>query len=160
LFLSAFAVCQPQQQRGPSTPEERQKALAYIAHFESDPLSPDLKPEIAWVVAWMIEVPDIHSTICSLVQFPKKDKKHSQIPFDAMFLAQTRWAIVHKDDPPDLNGELLAGVEGALRAYEKVIAAFPKDRQPQLDDLLQQREAGTLADWVKQNSGEHCKTQP
>lgn len=158
-LVPASLSAQDKPQRGPSTPEERQQALAYIAHFESDPLNPDVKSEIAWVTEWMIEVPDIYGNICLFVDLPKKDKKHSQILFDAMFLAQTRWSILHKDDPPDNNGEWLAGTEGMLRAYEKVIAAFPRDRLPQLDDLLQRRAAGTLDDWVKQNAGEHCKTQ-
>lgn len=144
--------------RGPSTPDERMQALEYVRHFEADPLNPALKPEIQWVTVWAIQVPDIHVNLCLMVDLPKGDKKHSQTLFTAIMLSQTAFAIQHRDDPPDVTAEYQAGVEGLLRVYEKVLAANPKDREPQLDELIQRRDAGTLADVVKQLAAGHCKS--
>jgi carboxypeptidase Q len=143
--------------RGPSTPEERQQALEYIQHFESDPLNPDLKKEVRWVTEWMIQVPDIHTTLCLFVDLPKGDKKHSQTLFTSMVMAQTRFAIEHRDAAPELDAEFLAGMQGMLHAYEKVIAAYPRDREPALDDLVHRRDDGSLPQYLKERAGTTCK---
>jgi hypothetical protein len=142
--------------RGPSTPEERKQAIDYIHHFQSDPLNPGLKSEIEQVTLWAIQVPDIHVNLCLLVDLPKGDKKHSQLLFTAIVVSQTAYAIEHRDDPPDVNAEYMAGMEGLLSVYEKVVAANGKDHQPVLDDLLQRRQAGTLADYVKERAAASC----
>jgi hypothetical protein len=157
LVASASINAQQQPQRGPSTPEERQQALKYIADYQADPLNPDLKSEVKWVTIWMIEIPDLHVNICFLVDLPKGDKKHSQTLFNAMMMAQTGFAIQHRNDQPDIASEYQAGLEAMLNAYEKVVAENPKDRQPALDDLLDRRKAGTLSDYVKQQSVTRCK---
>jgi hypothetical protein len=53
--------------------------------------------------------------------------------------------------------EYQAGVEGALRVYEVLVKANSKDRQPYLDDLIQRREAGTLAQFVAERASASCK---
>jgi hypothetical protein len=155
LLVGASAVSAAD--RGPSTPEERQQALDYIHHFQANPLDAGLKSEVEWVTLWAIQVPDVHVSICLLVDLPKGDKKHSQTLFTAMMLSQTAFAIQHRDDPPDVKAEHVAGVDGLLNVYEKVLAANAKDRQPALDDLLQLRQAGTLADYVKDRAAASCK---
>jgi hypothetical protein len=144
--------------RGPSTPEERKQALEYIAHFEADPLNPSLKPEIQWVVKWMIEIPDVHVDLCTILdKLPKGDKKDGQTLFTAMVLAQTAYVLQNPDKQNDTLAQYQAGVEGVLRIYELLLKANPKDRQPYLDDLLQRREAGTLAQFVKERAEAVCK---
>jgi hypothetical protein len=143
--------------RAPSTPEERQQALDYIHHFQADPLNPDVKSQVQWVTMWAIQVPDVHVNLCILVDLPKGDKKHSQTLFTAIVMSQTAFAIQHRDNPADVSAEYLAGLDGLLSVYEKVVAANAKDRQPALDDLLQRRQAGTLADYVKERAATSCK---
>jgi hypothetical protein len=155
-FLFAPIAARPAD-RAPSTHEERTQALEYIQHFQSDPLSPDLKKEIRWVTEWAIEIPDVHVNLCLFVGLPKGDKKHSQTLFTSMLLAQVRFAIEHRDQPSDVNEEYVAGMQGMLRAYEKVVAAFPKDRQPAIDDLIQKRDAGTLPQYIRERSATACK---
>jgi hypothetical protein len=80
--------------RGPLTPEERKQALEYIAHFEADPLNPNLRPEIQWVVKWAMEIPDVQVDLCPILdQLPKGDTKDGQTLFTAMVLAQTAFVI-------------------------------------------------------------------
>jgi hypothetical protein len=144
--------------RGPSTPEERKQALDYIQHFMADPLNPALKPEIQWLTVWIIEVPDIHVHLCMILdQLPKGNKKDSQALFIAMFFSQIAYTIQNLDQQNnDLVPEYHAGVEGALKVYELLLKSNPKDRQPFLDDLIQRREAGTLAQWVKERVDTAC----
>jgi hypothetical protein len=43
-----------------------------------------------------------------------------------------------------------------LLAYAVLLNANPKDRQPFLDDLIQRRESGTLAQFVKERASAGC----
>jgi len=157
LLVASASLSAPQQsQRGPSTSEERQQAFAYSLEIQADPLSPDTVPKKEWLLQWILEVPDIQVHICRVIDMAKGDKKHSNILFDAMMAAQTAFAIQHMYDKPDTPAEIHAGIEGMLFAYEKVIAKRPQDHQPGLDDLLERRRAGTLADFVSQQITTHC----
>jgi hypothetical protein len=143
--------------RGPSTPEERKQALEYIQHFMADPLNPALKSEISWVTKWIIEVPNVHVSLCTILDFPKGNKKDSQALFTTMFFSQVEFALQHPDVQADHLAEYQAGVEGVLRVYEILLKSNPKDRQPYFDDLIQRRDAGTLAQWVKERAAASCK---
>ncbi|HME58859.1 MAG TPA: hypothetical protein VKF63_11025 [Terracidiphilus sp.] len=139
--------------RGPSTPEERKQALDYIQHFMADPLNPALKPEIQWLFRWVVEVPDIHVNLCSILdKLPKGDKQDRPTLFTAMFITQVAFALQNPDKQDDLLAQYQAGIEGVLRIYETLLKSNPKDREPYLDDLIQRRDAGTLPQWVKKRA--------
>jgi hypothetical protein len=144
--------------RGPSTPEERKQALEYIQHFEADPLNPAMQSEREWVARWIIEIPDVHVGLCSsLVTLPKGDKKDGLTLFTAMLFAETAFLLQNPDRQDDHLAQFQAGVEGVLRVYEVLLKSKPKDRQPNLDDLVQQRDAGTLPQWVKERAAAFCQ---
>jgi hypothetical protein len=143
--------------RGPSTPEERKQALDYIQDFEANPLGPRAIQEREWTMRWIIEVPDIHVSACLFIKLPKGDKKDSNTLFAAMFMSQTAFAIQNLGKPEDRSAEYEAGTEGLLRVYEVLLKNNPKDRQPELDDLLQKRDSGTLAKYVQERSAAECK---
>ena len=130
--------------RGPSTPEERAKALAVNQRFHADPLDPSLNP-------------DLRASICTALDSQKGNKKDAQTLFNAMFLAQIAYAINHPGKRSDHLDEYQAGVDGLLHAYELLAKSKPKDQQPYLDDLIQQRNAGTLTEFVKQRAAAICK---
>jgi hypothetical protein len=144
--------------RGPSTPEERKQALTYIEDYLSDPLSAHNTDEREWVLKWVIEVPDVHVKVCMILdQLPKGNKKHGADIFSGEVLAQTAYVLEHPMNTDDLNAQLEAGVEGALRVYAAVVKANEKDRQPFLDDLMKRRDEGTLNDFVKERATQSCK---
>ncbi len=74
-----------------------------------------------------------------------------------MVFAQTAFVLQNPDKQNAILAQYQAGVEGALRAYEALLKANPKDRQPYLDDLIQRREAGTLSQFVKERAAVACK---
>jgi hypothetical protein len=144
--------------RGPSTTEERKQAIQYIQDFEADPLNPRVIEEREWVLKWLIEVPDVHVTMCVFLdKLPKGDKKDSSSIVLAQMFSQAAFVLQDHAKNSDHSAESLAGVEGALRVYEVLLKGNPKDRQPYLDDLIQQREAGTLSQFVKDHEGSACK---
>ena len=156
-LLFASTVSFTQDHRGPSTAEERQQALEYIHSWQANPLGPQAKDQFGWVLKWMADVPDLSAHVCMLVELPKGNKKDSSTIFGAMFMAQTAFVIENPGKSEDHMAEYQAGVEGALHVYEVLLKANPKDRQPYLDDLIQRRDAGTLAQFVKESAAANCK---
>ena len=61
--------------RGPSTPDERQKALEMVRHLEADPLGKSAKDDRAWLVFWLAEVPDISVSLCTAFYPPLSGSK-------------------------------------------------------------------------------------
>ena len=144
--------------RGPSTPEERKQTLENIHAWQANPTGPQAKDQFAWVLKFFVEVPDLSVHVCTIFdKLPKGDKKDASVIFGGEFMAQAAFVIENPDKKADLLAEQQAGVEGALRIYELLLAANPKDRQTYLDDLIQRRTNGTLADFVKERSTAACK---
>jgi hypothetical protein len=158
LFLIAIAPAFAQSKRGPSTEEERTKALALIDDLEKNPLGPNAKDERSWLTIWLIEVPDIHVGFCTdlLPALSKGDKNDAFIIRTQLMFSGARYAIQKPGSTADDEAQYMAGVEGALRTYEVLVAQKPKDQLPALDELLKKREAGTLEDYVKAQAA-HCK---
>jgi hypothetical protein len=144
--------------RGPSTPEERKQAIEYIHAWQADPLGSQAKDQFAWVLKFFADVPDLTVHVCTILdRLPKGEKKDANTIFGGEFMAQSAFVIENLDRKADLLAEYQAGTEGALRVYELLLKANPKDREPYLDELLQRRENGTLADFVKERSVAACK---
>ena len=68
-----------QQQRGPSTPEERTRAVKIAHDLENDPLAKDAKDQRAWVYQWISDIPDITVNVCSdyFGKLPNPPRGHS-----------------------------------------------------------------------------------
>jgi hypothetical protein len=155
--LLLVAVPASAADRGPSTPAEREQALKYIRHFQADPLNPDLRAEIQWVVKWTMEVPDIRLELCtSFYKFPKAESKDRELLFNAMVFSQTQYVLENLTRQDDGRAQVEAGVEGVLRVYELSLKANPRDREPYLDKLIKRRDDGTLAHFVEQHASSSC----
>jgi hypothetical protein len=76
---SAFTALAQQQQRGPSTAEERDRALKIASALQADPLSPD-KSDRQWFMLWLIQVPDISVAMCPSLHGDLGDQKKSDYP--------------------------------------------------------------------------------
>ena len=62
--MPALRMSAKSQTRGPSTPEERTRAVKVAHALEEDPLSKDAKEDRTWVMRWIEEIPDITVTDC------------------------------------------------------------------------------------------------
>lgn len=144
-------------ERGPSTPEERQRAVSIARRLEAEPLGPTAKDDRAWVIKWLIEVPDIHVEACTEFLGPLLDSKRnfSSEIFGQMLISDVAYVIEHPDKADDGVSRFAAGLEGALKTYESILKTKPKARWPFLDELIRRRDSGTLQDHVR-SSMEKC----
>lgn len=139
--------------RGPSTPEERQQAVRLTRALEDDPLSKDAKTARQWLLAWLAEIPDISVQMCPAL-LGKKFEVNKEFAGE-LALQQSLSGAAFMIEHPDLAGDklavALAGVEGALKAYESLLATKPKAHLDSMDALLQARGEGKLNEVVARN---------
>jgi hypothetical protein len=146
--------------RGPSTPEERKKAVDLVVVLESDPFGAGAQAARTWLTEWTIEVPDISVKVCADLMGPALDKKYpysSEVGLQPLFSA-TRFAIEHPDQAKDDNAMYTAGTEGALHVYELILKTKPDARLGYLDDLLARRDRGELPAYVAKVAKRKCKS--
>jgi len=156
--LLAMSVPTHAADRSPSTPEERKQVLEYIHNWQADPLGPHAKEQFGLVLKWFTEVPDQTVHVCTILdKLPKGDKKDSATIFGAAFMGQAAFVIEKPEKKNNLEAEYQAGVEAALNVYAALAKSNPKDQQPYLDDLIERREAGTLAQFVSDRAAASCK---
>ena len=130
----------------------------YRALRRGHSLNPSLKPEIQWVVKWMIEIPDVHVDLCTILdKLPKGDKKDGQTlsPRWCRLRPHTFYSI--PTSRTTRWRSIKPAFEGALRINEASRRRTPKTASRHLDDLIQRREAGTLSQFVKERAEAACK---
>jgi hypothetical protein len=149
-ILGCAAAAPAQNQRGPSTPDERKRVVEMVNYLEANPLAKEAKDYRSKLLVFLIEVPDITLTLCSGVLGEKRFKGDYQSElFGQLALSQAKFLIEHPDKARDNAAAHLAGVEGVLRTWQAIKAAKPKAKLPLLDELLEKQQAGTLAEYVK-----------
>jgi hypothetical protein len=139
------------QKRGPSTPEERRRAVEMATFLEQSPLDKDAKKYRAALLYFLAEVPDISVTLCTNVLGETKRIKgdYEAEMVGQLAYSQAKFVIENPDRAKDDFAVYLAGVEGVLRTWQAVKAAKPKAKFPLMDELLQKQQAGALAEHVK-----------
>jgi hypothetical protein len=145
-----FAKPTVAQQRGPSTPEERKRAVEIATLLENDPLNKDqaLSRELLF---WLISVPDISVTMCTNVlgDYSKIKGDYAPTITAQLTFSEAKFIIEHPDQASDDHQVYLAGVEGVLRTYQNIKKAKPKVKIEPLEQLLVKQQAGELAEFVK-----------
>jgi carboxypeptidase Q len=154
LFLSSNLLAQNEQKRGPSTPEERAKAVRTARALESDPLQPGNKDMRTWFTLWLIEVPDITVQVCGDELGPvfhesNRDKNFVSEIFGQSMFSSASFIIEHQDQAKDAVAVYTAGVEGSLKAYQSILKTHPEAKWPFLDDLIVKQQSGELAKYVE-----------
>ena len=150
---SAFA-----QKRGPSTPEERRRAVEITTLLENDPLNKNAKALSRELLIWLIEIPDITVTICTgmLGDYAQIKGEYKGTITTQLSFAETKFVIEHPEQANDEYQVYLAGVEGVLRTYQNIKKAKPKVRLEPLEQLLVKQQAGELPEFIK-NAMVECK---
>jgi hypothetical protein len=147
LALSATA-----QDRGPSTEKERAQAVRLTRALENDPLNPQSSNARMWLTTWLVSVPDITVSLCGEFVKPLTGtkKNYSSEIFAQSLFSSAAFVIEHPDQKDDQEATYLAGLEGSLRMYESIRKAKPKVSWPILDELIVKRDAGQLAEYVRE----------
>lgn len=146
------------QDRGPSTPEERQRAVEIATLLENEPLHKNAKALSKELLVWLIEVPDISVTLCTAVfgDYSKIKGEYSPVITGQFTFSQAKFVIEHPDKANDQHQIYLAGVEGALKAYQNLKIAKSKVKMEPLEILIAKQQAGQLSDFVRE-SMKNCK---
>jgi hypothetical protein len=156
LLLGIFAVRtaraqqQPQPQRGPSTAEERTRAVKVAHALEDDPLAKDAKDNREWFIQWIVAIPDITVTVCNdyFGTLPKALRGHTREVVNQMAISSTAFMIEHPDKAKDEQAVATAGLLGSLKAYQSILKQEPDSRWLYLDKIVQMRDQGKLDDFV------------
>jgi TPR repeat protein len=148
----------PRPSRGPSTPEERTYAIFLTRNLEKDPLSLDASAARAWLGTWWDEIPDLVVRPCNLVDAPDHTPyEYGNELYEQITYSQGAFILQNPAKTADWNAAFLAGMNGALRAYDAILKQKPSAKSAFLDDLLQQQSSGRLQDTVLQLSRQRCK---
>lgn len=160
LALGFAAKATVAQGRGPSTPEERKRAVEIATLLENDPLNKNAKDLSRELLLWLIQVPDVSVTICTNVLGDYSKIKGDYAPTIATQLtfSEAKFVIEHPDLAKDDHQVYLAGVEGVLKTYENIKKAKPKVKMEPLEQLLVKQQAGQLSDFVK-DAMSGCKSK-
>ncbi|MGH9874625.1 MAG: hypothetical protein ACRD9S_19380 [Pyrinomonadaceae bacterium] len=162
LFLSlAFAAkATVAQERGPSTPEERKRAVEIVTLLENDPLNKNAKALSRELLLWLIQVPDVSVTLCTNVlgDYSKIKGDYAPTIVTQLTFSEAKFVIEHPEQANDQFQVYLAGVEGVIKTYENIKKAKPKVNMEPLEQLLAKQQAGQLADFVKEAMGA-CKSK-
>jgi hypothetical protein len=139
------------QKRGPSTPEERKRAVEIATLLENDPLNKNAKALSRQLLIWLIEIPDITVTICTgmLGDYSQIKGDYAGTITTQLSFAETRFVIEHPDQANDEYQVYLAGVESVLKTYQNIKKAKPKVRLEPLEQLLVKQQAGDLPEFIK-----------
>lgn len=154
IFLALFALLPAQAQerpkRGPSTAEERARAVKIAHELEVDPLAKGAKENRDWVIQWIVDIPDITVTECS--EFFGKEsnpnRAHAKEIIFQMDISSAAFMIEHPDKAKDDQAVATAGLLGSLKAYQSILKADPEARWPYLDKVVQMRDQGKLDEYV------------
>jgi hypothetical protein len=137
-------------QHAPSTPEERAKAVKIAHELENDPLAKDAKDQRAWVIQWIVEIPDITVSVCFdyFGDVPKQPRGHSTEITWQMVVSSAAFMIEHPEKAKDEQAVTLFGLEGALKAYQAILKQDSSARWPYVDNLIKMRDERKLDDYV------------
>jgi len=146
-----FAKVTVAQERGPSTPEERRRAVEIATLLENDPLNKDQKALSRELLLWLINVPDISVKMCTHVlgDYSKIKGDYAPTITTQLTFSEAKFVIEHPDQAHDDYQVYLAGVEGVLKTYQNIKKAKPKVKMEPLEQLLVKQQAGQLAEFVK-----------
>jgi tetratricopeptide (TPR) repeat protein len=153
-LLAVLATCAPAQdkeQRKPSSPEERARFVQFVESLERDPLASDAKDKRSAALQWLIAVPDISVTMCSMPPSLVESKADlASEMFVQGGLSSGAFILKHPAFKEDVYYVNLAGMHGILHAYEAAKAARPGLKIPELESLLPAKLSGELPQLVSQ----------
>ena len=155
LFCTAqFVVATPAaaQSEASSSIEDKQRFVSVVRNLEQSPLNPNLRAERSWAIQWLIKAPDISVKAClTPLDGVTKDRfAHSSELVVQYMLGMAAFIIENPDKVSDIDGQQLAGVESALRAYQSMRAVRAELTSPAMERQLARQKAGELPQFSQQ----------
>ena len=153
ITILAASIPAESKTRGPSTPQERARALDYIQSLEQNPLAKDSLDKRMWLTEWIVQVPDFTVNMCckALESLDSiNDTYSNQLRMQAIY-SQAAFILQHPKTTSEAKKQA-AGLAGALRAYQAIQRFDPSAQYPVLDNLLSLEKQGKLVQYVEQQT--------
>ncbi len=146
------------EERGPSTAEERAKAIDLVHKLETDPLNPQAEEWRVWLAKWIDEVPDVIVPVCPglLPQLLRSNRNYAHELAMQVVYSSAAFIVEHPKQQVDQQAVFQAGVDGMLKAYQAILKARPRARWYFLDSLIDMRDKGTLKEYLRKQIDENC----
>jgi hypothetical protein len=142
--------------RGPSTAEERARALEYAQSLEQNPLAKDSLEKRMWLTEWLVQIPDLTVNVCckelkALESLDKVNNTYSNQLRMQVLYSQAAFQLQH---PEERNTAAIqaAGLAGTLRAYRAIQQFDPSAKYPLLDNLMSLERKGKLEKYVERRT--------
>jgi len=134
-----------------STQYDRERFISITMKLENAPLDPKLEADRRWAMNWLIKAPDVSVNVClaPLGGVSQESYSHGLEVIAQYTFAMGQVVIQHPDVANRPEDQQLAGVEGALNAYQSILRSEPAARSPILDKLVQLRARGELREFVR-----------
>ncbi len=147
--------------RGPSTPEERKRAIVTTRQLEKEPLSRKSSEARRWLFRWIVEIPDIQVTSCKgpLDPLQEDEEGYGQLLYVQSVFGMAAFLIEHPDRKDDWVAVQTAGIESVLRTYEAILKADSEAHWKPLDRLAAAQKSGKLSSIVKNEMAECGKPE-
>ncbi|HEV8242115.1 MAG TPA: hypothetical protein VGS57_22305 [Thermoanaerobaculia bacterium] len=156
-LLAALAPAAHAATRGPSTKEERDKAVQLTTMLESTPWSEEAPAARQWLMSFLSEAPDLTVKRClSLFGAPSERTGIPAEVLDQQLFSGAAHNFQHADESPGSTGTFVAGLRGALAAYSAWRAHGGLDAVPRLDALVKIDKDGQLEAYVRER-GRNCR---
>jgi hypothetical protein len=154
LLLSAGAAFAA---RGPSTPEERKKAVELVELLETAPASPDAAAARQWLTTFVSEVPDLTVKQCMSLIAPAADRAAIRPELMSQHIFSGAGYLLR--NPGTAAGgtdTLTAALVGTVRAYRAWKQADASVAHPRLEQLAELEANGQLETYVRA-AGRNCR---
>ena len=143
--------------RGPSTPEERTRAIELVRLLESEPWSDEAPAARDWLKKFIIEIPDLTVKHCLSLLGSKAEREG--IPESLLFQSTFSNLAFLLENPGQSAGStatFLAGIEGALRSYRASTEHASLEPVLRFEYLEGLRQGGDLEPYIR-GKARHCR---
>lgn len=133
--------------RGPSTAEERKKAVELTRKLEKQPLARTANESRQWLLEFIVEAPDFNVRGCSGpldVLAKNEDGPYARALFVQSIFGMAAFMFENPKQAGDWVAVQAAGIGSTLRAYDALLRADSDARWKELDRLLKVQKAGKL----------------
>lgn len=154
-ILSASAKA---QDRGPSTPEERARAVQVSKALRADPAARSVLQDREWLMIWLIQIPDISVKMCPSMYGDLGDLKSAEAGalVATMMASEAAFVIENPKKAKDDKSVYYAGLDGLLDGYQAIRKHNQDYKLPQVEELLKKRTDGKLEEYVRE-AAKRCK---
>jgi hypothetical protein len=147
--LALVLLCAPAVAgaRGPSTADERKKAVELTRKLEKQPLARSSNQDRGWLLQFIVEAPDFEVKGCKgPLDVLAKDEEgpYARILYVQSVFGMAAFMFENPKKAGDWAAVQTAGIESVLKAYAAILKADPDARWKELDRLVAVRGKGKL----------------